>query len=146
MCAVWKKTSWTVLDTKLQTIPRIHRKEDGKVIEKEMTREHRMVTSPKEEDLEPKGKAKAKERKDMVSTKLQNFQKNSGQADLGNSGKINLGKLTPTVQAGEKMTGAQQSRVLKHQQQLKKLNMLPSVNCDFRILVLPATSHRIFSA
>ena len=91
--------------------------------------------------MEPKGKAKVKERKDNVSTKSQNLQKNSGQADHGISGQINPGKLTPTMRADEKqMTGTQQSRVLEHQEQLKNLNMLPSVKCDFRILVLPITS------
>ena len=46
--AVWKKTSL------------IHRKKDGKVKEKEMDREHRRAASPKEEKVEPKGKAKGK--------------------------------------------------------------------------------------
>ena len=31
--------------------------------------------------------------------------------------------------------------ILKHQQQLKNFNMLLSVNCDFRVLVLPVTSN-----
>ena len=91
--------------------------------------------------METKGKAKVKERKDNVSTKSQNFPKNSGQADPANSGQINPGKLTPTVRTGENMTGTQLTRVLKHQQQLKKFNMLRSVNGDFRILVLPITSN-----
>ena len=92
---------------------KIHKKEDGKVVEKEMAKEHR-----------------------RVATKSQDLQRNSGQADPGNSGQINLGKLTSKVRAGEKqMTGAQQSRVLKHKQQMKNFNMLPSANCDFRILV-----------
>ena len=38
------------------------------------------------------------------------------------------------------MTGTQQSQVPKHQQQLKNFNVLPPVNCDFRILVLRSTS------
>ena len=101
---------------------KIHRKEDGKVTEEEMAREHRTVASPKEEKVETNGKAKVNERKDNVSTTSQNLQKNSGQADPGNSGQINPGKLTPTVPTGEKMTGTQQSRVLKHQQQLKNFN------------------------
>ena len=37
------------------------------------------------------------------------------------------------------MIGTQQIRVLKHQQALSNFNMLLSVNCDFRILVLPNT-------
>ena len=53
-----------------------HRKEDGKVTEKETAREPRKVESSKEE--------KVKETKDNVSTKSQNHQKSSGQVDLGN--------------------------------------------------------------
>ena len=52
------------------------------MIEKEMAREHRRVASQKEENVEPKGKATGKERMDNISTKLQNFQKISGQSDL----------------------------------------------------------------
>ena len=74
------------------------------------------MASPKEEKVEPKGKAKVKKRKGNVSTKSQNLQ-NSGQADLGNSGQIIPNNLTPTVRTGEKMAGTQQSRVLKRQQQ-----------------------------
>ena len=51
---------------------KIHREEDGKVIEKDMAREHRRVASPKEEKMEPMGKARQGERKDNVSTKSQN--------------------------------------------------------------------------
>ena len=40
---------------------KIHRKEDGKVIEMETAREHRRVASPKEEKVEAKRKAEAKE-------------------------------------------------------------------------------------
>ena len=58
-----------------------------------MAREPRRVASPKEEKVETKGKEKVKERKDNVSTKSQNLQKSSGQADLGNNGQINLGIL-----------------------------------------------------
>ena len=69
---------------------------------------------------EGKGKGKGKN----VSTKSQNLQKK--------------------VRACGKMTCTQQSRLLTHQQQMKNFNMLPSVNCDFRILVL--TSHqKLFS-
>ena len=90
----------------------------------EMAREHRRVASPKEKKVEPKGKAKVKERKDNVSTKSQNLQKNSGRADHGNSGQINPGRLTPIMRAGGKMIRTQQSRFLKQQQQLKNFNML----------------------
>ena len=41
------------------------------------------MESPKEKKAETKGKEKAKGRKDNVSTKSQNHQKNSGQLDLG---------------------------------------------------------------
>ena len=50
----------------------------------------------------------------------------------------------PTVRAVEKpMTGleAQQSRGLKHHQQLENFSLRPSVNCDFRIWVLPVASN-----
>ena len=96
--------------------------------EMEKAEEHRSVGSPMEEKVENKRKAKAKERKDNVCTRSQNLQKNSGQDYPGNSGQINLGKLTPTVRAGEKMTGTHQSRVNKHQQQLKNFNMSLSLN------------------
>ena len=112
---------------------KIHRKkEDGKVTEQEMAREPRRVASSKVEKAGTMGKEK-------VSTKSKNLQKNSAQADLGNSGLINPGRPTLTVRTGEKMTGTQQSRVLKHQQPLRNLNLLLLVKCDFRILVLPNT-------
>ena len=60
-----------------------HRKEDGKVTEKETTREPRKVESSKEEKAETEGKEKVEERKDNVSTKSQNHEKSSGQVDLG---------------------------------------------------------------
>ena len=128
MSAMWRKTSWTMLDTKLH------------IMTQRFT-ERRWKGGRKGE---PKGKSMVQERKDNVSTKSQNLQKNSGQADHGNSGQINPGKLTPTVRAGERMTGTQQSRVLMHQQQLKNFNMRHSGNCDFRIFVLPLTS-KLFS-
>ena len=37
------------------------------------------------------------------------------------------------------MIGTQQILVLKHQQPLRNFNKLLSVNCDYRILVLPNT-------
>ena len=73
-----------------------HRKEDGKVTEKETARE-RKVESSKEEKAEINGKEKEKERKDNVSTKSQNHQKNSGQVDLGNKEQNNLGMLKQTL-------------------------------------------------
>ena len=57
---------------------KIHRKEDGKETEKETARQPRKVESPKEEKAETMGKEKVEERKDHVSTKSQNHQKNSG--------------------------------------------------------------------
>ena len=105
---------------------KIHRKDDGKVVEKEMVREPRGVASPKRKKVEPKGKEKVKERKDNVSTKSQSLQKSSGQADLGNNGQITLGIL-------------KHIRVLKNQQPLRNFNMLLSVNFDFRVWVLPNT-------
>ena len=107
--------------------------------EKETTREPRRVASPKEEKAEIKGKEKVKKKKGNVSTKSQNLQKSSGQVDLGNNGQINLGILRQTLRVGGKMIGTQQIRILKRQQPLRSFNMLLSVNCDFRILVLPNT-------
>ena len=46
---------------------KIHRKQGGKVIEKEMTKEHRRVANPKEEWVEPKGKAEVKQRKERLN-------------------------------------------------------------------------------
>ena len=62
---------------------KIHRKEDGKETEKETAREPRKVESSKEEKAETRGKEKVQDKKDNVSTKSQNHQKNSGQVDLG---------------------------------------------------------------
>ena len=86
---------------------KIHRKEDGKVTEKETAREPREVASPKEET---KGKEKVKERKDNVSTKSQNHQMSSGQVDLGNICQNNLGMLKQTPRVGGNMIGTQQIR------------------------------------
>ena len=80
-----------------------------------------------------------KERKGNFSTKSQNFLKSSGQVDLGISGQINLGILRQTLRVGGKMIGTQQIPFFKHQQPLRSFNMSLSVNCDFRILVLPNT-------
>ena len=103
MRAVWKKD---IMDNVEHEATHHHTKiQDGKVVEKEMAKEHRRVASPEEDKVEPKGKAKVKERKGNVSTKSQNLQKNSGQADHKNSGQINPGKLTATVRAGATMTG-----------------------------------------
>ena len=63
---------------------KIHRKEDVKVTEEETAREPRKVESSKEEKAETMRKVKVEERKENVSTKSQNHQKNSGQVDLGN--------------------------------------------------------------
>ena len=48
---------------------KIHRKEDGEVVEKETVKEHRRVASPKEEKVEPTGKARVKEKKRTTSTR-----------------------------------------------------------------------------
>ena len=74
-----------------------HRKDDGKVTEKETAREPRKVKKSKEEQAETKGKEKVKERKDNVSTKSQNHRKNIGQVDLGSNGQNNLGMLKQTL-------------------------------------------------
>ena len=89
-----------------------HRKRDGKVTENETPREPRKVESPMEGKAETKGKGKVKERKDNISTKSQNLQKNSGQVDLGNNGQNNLGMLKQTLRVGGMMIGTQQIRIL----------------------------------
>ena len=85
-----------------------HRKEHGKVTEKETAREPRKVESSKEQKTETKGKEKVKERKDNVSTKSQNHQRNSGKVDLGNNGLNNLGMMKQKLQVGGTMIGTQQ--------------------------------------
>ena len=80
---------------------------------------------------------KVKERKDNISTKTQNLQKNSRQVDLGTNGQTNLGLLKKTLRVGGDMIVTQQIRILKHQRQLRNFNMCLSVNCDFRAWVLP---------
>ena len=116
-----------------------HRKEDGKVTEKETAREPRKVGSSKEEKAGTKGKEKVKERKDNVSTKSQNHQKSSGQVDLGNNGQNNLGMLKQTLRVGLTMIGTQQIRILRPQRQLRNFNIRLSVICDSRIWLLSNT-------
>ena len=114
-------------------LTKIHRKEDGKETEKETAREPRKVESSKEEKAETMVKEKVEERKDNVSTKSQNYQKNSEQVDLGNIGQNSLGT--------QKLIVTQQIRILRPQQQLKNFNMRLSAICDSRIWVLSNTSN-----
>ena len=116
-----------------------HRKDDGKVTEKETAREPRKVESSKEEKAETKGKEKVKERKDNVSTKSQNHQKSSGQVDLWKNGQNNLGMLKQTLRVGGTMIGTQQIRILRTQRQPRNFNMRLSVICDSRIWLLSNT-------
>ena len=88
----------------------------------EAAREQRRVESSKVEKAETMGKEKVEERKDNVSTKSQNHQKNSGQVDPGNNGQNNLGTQKPTLRVGGTMIGIQQIRILRLQWQLKKFN------------------------
>ena len=104
-----------------------HSKEDGKETEKETAREPRKVESSEVEKAATTGKEKAKERKDNVSTKSQNHQRNSGQVDLGNNGLNNLGAQKPTLRVGVTMIGVQQIRTLRPQQQPKNFRMRLSV-------------------
>ena len=60
---------------------------------------------------ETMGKEKVEERKDNVSTKSQNHQKNSGQVDLGNNGQNNPGKQKPTLRVAGTMIGTRQIRI-----------------------------------
>ena len=117
---------------------KIHRKEDGKVTEKETAREPRRVASPKEEKAETKGKGKGKGkvRKVNVSMKSQNLPKSRGQVDLGNNGQINLGMLEQTLRFGGKMIGTQQIRILKHRSELSNLVLIP---LHAKLLFLPIT-------
>ena len=136
MCTMWKETSWTVLDKELHSHPiKNHRKEDGKETEMETAREPRKVESSKVEKAETMGKEKVKERRDNVSTKSQNHQRNSGQVDLGNNGLNNLGRV------GVTMIGTLQIRNLRLQQQLKNFSVRLSVICDSRIWVTSNTSN-----
>ena len=73
------------------------------------------------------GKEKVKERKDNVSTKSQNHQKNSGQVDLGNSSLNNLRAQKPTLLVGVTMIGTLQIRILILQQQPKNFSVRLSV-------------------
>ena len=118
-----------------------HRKEDGKVTEKETAREPRKVESSKEEKAETKGQEKVKERRDNVSTKSQNHQKSSGQVDLGNNGQNNLGMLKQTLRVGGTKIDTQQNRILRPQRQPRNFNMRLSVIRDTRIWFLSNTSN-----
>ena len=92
------------------------------------------------EKAETMGKEKVKERKDNVSTKSQNHQRNSGQVDFGNNGLNNLGAQKPTLQVGVTMIGTLQIRILRLQQQPKNFSVRLSVICDCRIWVMSNTS------
>ena len=120
---------------------KIHRKEDGKETEKETAREPRKVESSKVEKAETMGKEKVKERRDNVSTKSQNHQRNSGQVDLGNNGLNNLGAQKLTLRVGVTMIGTLQIRILRLQQQPKNFSVRLSVICDSRIWVMSNTSN-----
>ena len=120
---------------------KIHREEDGKETEKETAREPRKVDSSKVEKAETMGKGKVKERKDNVSTKSQNHQRNSGQMDLGNNGQNNLGTQKPTLRVVVTMIGRQHIRILRLQQQPENFNMRLSVIFDCRIWLVPNTSN-----
>ena len=63
MCAVWKKTSWTVLGASYTSSNGESPKGGWNSGGKETAREHRRVASPRAEKVEPKGKEKEKERK-----------------------------------------------------------------------------------
>ena len=100
----------------------------------------RKVESTKVEKAENMGKEKVKERKDNVSTKSQNHQRNSGQVDLGNNGLNNLGAQKPTLRVGVTMIGTLQIRILRLQQP-KNFNMRLSGICECRIWVMSNTSN-----
>ena len=89
------------------------------------------------------GKEKAEERKDIVSTKSQNHQKNSGQVDLGNNGLNNLGAQKLTLRVCVTMIGTQQIRTLRLQHQPKNFSVRLSVICHCRIWVMSITSNLV---
>ena len=68
MCAVERNIMDSVGHGAAHHPTKTHRKEDGKMTEKETAREPRKVDSSKEDKAETKGKEKVKERKDNVST------------------------------------------------------------------------------
>ena len=105
-----------------------------RIQKKETAREPRKVEGSKVEKAETVGKEKVKERKDTVSTKSLNHQRNSGQEVFGNIGLNNLGVQKPTLRVGETMIGTRQIRILRPQRQVKIFNMRLSVICDTRIL------------
>ena len=128
MCAVCKKTSWKMLDTKLHINTQSLRKEDGKMVEER--RQGNMSGSQGEGRKRWNPRERERKRKER-STSLRTHRTSRRIVD-----KRILGTgISAIVRAGEQqMTGTQQGRVLKHQQQLKNFNTRPSVKCDFRIL------------
>ena len=68
------------------------------------------------------GKEKDKERRDNVSIKSQNHQRNSGQVDLGNNGLNNRGAQKLTLRVGLTV-GTLQIRIFRLQQQLKNFSV-----------------------
>ena len=86
-------------------------------------------------------KEKVKERRDNVSTKSQNHQRNSGQVDRGNKGLNNLGAQKLTLRVGVTMIATLQIRILRLQQQPKNFSVRLSVICDSRISVMSNTSN-----
>ena len=87
------------------------------------------------------GKGKGNERRDNVSTKSQNHQRNSGQAVLGNNGLNNLGAQILTLRVGVTTIGTLQIRILRLQQQPKNFTVRQLVICDSRIWVMSNTSN-----
>ena len=117
-----------------------HRKEDGKVTEKETVREPRKGENCQSRKRRtPSQKEKVQERKDNVSTKSQNHHKSSGQVDLGNNGQNDFGMLRQTLRVGGTTIGTQQIRILRPQRQLRNFNMRLTVIFDSRIWVLSDT-------
>ena len=90
---------------------KIHRKDDGMETVKETAREPRKVERSKMEKAETVGKEKVMGRRDNVSTKSQNHQRNSGQVDLGNTGLNNLGAQKLTLRVGVTTTGTLQIQI-----------------------------------
>ena len=109
--------------------------------QKEMAREPRKVESSKVEKAETMGKEKVNERRDNVSTKSQNHQRNSGQAVLGNNGLNNLGAQKLTLRVGVTTIGTLHIRIPRLQQQPTNFTVRQLVICDSRIWVMSNTSN-----
>ena len=120
---------------------KIHKRRMEKRQKRKCGREPRKVENSKTEKAETMGKEKVNARRDNVSTKSQNHQRNSGQVDLGHNGLNNLGAQKLTLRVGVTMIGTLQIRILRLQQQPKNFSVRLFVLCGSRIWVMSNTSN-----